>query len=165
MISCTVLVKDESVRYIVQLSLNGQESGLVSKDRPPVYFTVICPAPTLLSATLSQTGAQIIVTFDRDVHVPVEYSQRCRHILASYTVLQLGANDDVICTWRSLVEMIINLRVGATIEPNDNVILKNGTLRAYNQTFVKYSSGFVALQAAQDYVKPVPIITGKTTGH
>lgn len=141
-----------STQFSLSLSMDGGLRRVGSAN-----LTVFDRAPTVTSAKFSDTAAEILVSFNKEVEFVG--SETCATFFENATVVKLGERPD--CFLATTQELEIILGLNPTILVNDNLMFKDNVFKARGEPFSKFLSGSSSVNSPDSPLSPVPEITGK----
>ena len=154
-------------QVVVDILLNGQESSKVSPSSSSSnLFTFFSTPPSITCSRFTDSYAQFLLCFDREVEVGGETQPamvtavNCSLVLASESLSLVGV--DAVCQWRNIQqrELVIQLTTSSLILPRSILTLTNSTIRTRNVSFSKLVSGSVEVQPSTQLLQPTAVLTG-----
>jgi len=153
-LQCKIASVGMSTQFSLSLSMDGGLRRVGSAN-----LTVFDRAPTVTSAKFSDTAAEILVSFNKEVEFVG--SETCPTFFENATVVKLGERPD--CFLATTQELEIILRLNPTILVNDNLMFKDNVFKARGEPFSKFLSGSSSVSFPDSPLSPVPEITGPET--
>ncbi|XP_052815613.1 uncharacterized protein LOC128242491 [Mya arenaria] len=131
--------------FKVGVTLMEPSTALMKRVDSFVEFTVVMPAPSVVSAVLDTSGCnKIKLTFDQPISKGVD--EQCANYLSSTTLSDLSLTDSVCMVYGNTLVMKY-----ATVIPDGSVLtLKENAIAhafEFNTENIHYASGQVTLQA------------------
>lgn len=120
-------------------------------------LTVFARAPNVTVAKFSDTAAEILVSFDKDVEFVGE--ETCNVFFDSATVANLGENPECSLATTQLLEILLGTNPSVLV--GENLVFENYIFKASDENFSKYLSGSFPVRSPDSQLTPVPAITGK----
>lgn len=141
-----------STQFSLSVSIDG---GL--KRVGSVNLTVFHRAPNVTTAKFSETAAEILVQFNKEVEILG--GGTCSNLFENATVTKLGEIPE--CSLVNTQELEISLGNGATILVGANMVFKDGVVKARGEPFSRFLSGSFQVNSPESPLKPAPQITGE----
>lgn len=120
-------------------------------------LTVFASAPSVTSVKFSDTAAEILVQFDKEVDI-TSADETCQLFFTSETVAKFGNEPD--CFLSDTQQLVILLGNGANISINENLVFKDNVVKAFGEQYSRFLSGSFPVNPPDNPVVPTPAITG-----
>ena len=122
-----------------------------------VNLTVYDRAPNVTTAMFSDTAAEIVAHFSKEVEFTS--AETCTDFFENATVNELGESPE--CYLVTSTELEIFLGAGASIVVGNNLEFKNNVFKSLGERFSRFLSGSFPVDSPTSPLTPVPVITGK----
>ena len=141
-----------STQFSLSVSMDGgrRREGFVN-------LTVFAPAPSVTAAKFTDTAAEIVIYFEKEVEFTGMAS--CSLFFDIANVTMLGQSPR--CYLKTTQELEILLGTGATILVGQNLTFMDNVFKARGQLFSRYLNGSFPVGPPDIPLKPIPRITGK----
>ena len=170
-ILCQLPPSDVQCTASIQLSLNGQTSGIVPRSPLPAKvfdFIFGGPPPVVLSVHFSGDLQRLMVSFDTSVELVSGSQLSCAAVFAPETLVALG-NEQAQCSWNSIDqrEITITLPSVATVTDGteivflDDVIITQAPEDIQNYRRIPIRNVSVPVNGSVNRVIPVAVIEGQ----
>ena len=136
------------------------DSGLVTVGS--ASLTVYARAPDVTEVKFSDTAAKILVEFDKDAET-VDGDETCDNLFTTETLALLGNNP--VCFFSHSQELQITPGSGANITAGDDLVFKDGVIKALDEQYSKFLSGSFEVDQPDSPLIPTPVITGRQRQH
>lgn len=148
----------------VQLSQDGQRSGVITSDRD-LIFTYRYSAPLVEQVRFSGDLSDLLVQFDRPVQLGASSDDRapvCGEVFSSASLSLLG--DGASCYWLSNRQDVLGVRLppSATINIHSSLSFQTQALvtRGQDFSYAVSNSDTFSVDSSFDYITPVAVING-----
>lgn len=162
-ISCTLPPASAPCEVRVQMSLDGQTSGVVAPGDQT--FTYRYSAPEVDLIYFSDDLSNLIIRFDRSVEVagsPTS-SPTCSEVFSADTLALVGGAS-AVCQWANdrQDEVVVSLPPSAMVDITSPVSLRDGAIVTREETFSFALSGMdtFSVDSGLSFIPPVAVING-----
>ena len=161
-IVCTFPAASIPCEVTVQLSLDGQTSGVVQPG--DLVFTYRFSAPQVELVNFSDDLSDLVIQFDRQVEQAGFKRPACSGIFNSEILVLLGEPRDEACYWANGLqeELVVRLPPSAVVTVRSQVSFRGGAIATRGQTY-SYSISELdsfSINSSLSSVPPVAIING-----
>ncbi|XP_068706586.1 uncharacterized protein [Montipora foliosa] len=153
-LKCKIPTVPASTQFSLSVSMDGgrRREGFVN-------LTVFAPAPSVTAAKFTDTAAEIVIYFEKEVEFTGMAS--CSLFFDIANVTMLGQSPR--CSLKTTQKLEILLGTGATILVGQKLTFMDNVFKARGQLFSRYLNGSFSVGPPDIPLKPIPRITGPTT--
>ena len=159
-ISCTLPISNAPCQITVKLSLDGQESGVISTS----LFNYSFSSPVVQSVHFSDNLTSLVISLDRSSTLTDNRSMSCDAIFSSHTLASVGGTS-AICFWSNSLQnsILVSLPESATVSVSSPIIFNDGIIATQGTQFsLKIHNTVVLVSNVTNAIKPTIVLTGPT---
>ena len=157
-VTCSLPPATVPCQVSVQLSLDGQESGMV-ESTADMDFTYRFSSPRITSASFLDDLSGVLFEFDRQVSsTPPDFT--CVDIFDEETLVRVGSFG-AFCTWLNSKQdtMILTLPSNGSVQVGSPITFKDGVFQTRGQQY-SFSNQNLTVNIATFPTKPIAVING-----
>ena len=164
-ISCDVPTTELPCQVEIRISLDGQESGIVTGPEMGSKFTFRFSAPQVESIHFTDDLASLEIQFDRGSRLSDGLPFACDSVFTNTTTSLLG--HLAVCLWTSDLQRritITNLSASSTLSIGSSISFQPGVIRTNGQ-FYSYgiSDKPISVDKEINAIPPVAVLNGPTS--
>ena len=161
-VSCDLPKAEVPCRVTVQLSVDGQASGLLNSVLTDFEFTYRFSAPIIEDVYFLSDLANLVVQFDRSVQLVDNLELSCERVFDQETLGLIGGTE-AQCYWSDNTQQAINVAMptSASVEVASSISLKNDVIVSRGELYsYAIEDGFIDVNSERNVIQPVAILSG-----
>ena len=162
-VSCTLPASSSPCQVTVQLSLDGQASGIIEYVDFDGFFTYAYSAPVVNSIHFVDNITSLVIEFDQAIEIRDGLELTCNNIFSNSSLDLLST--EALCFWQNSAfnALLITLPVTASVEIDLPISFKDNTINTKDKLYSFSHSDKIRVSSAINNIHPVAIIEGPSS--